>query len=85
MGRGRPPGSNPGREIELIFLPHGSPYLHIVEECWALLKLNVARFYFYPKFSDFRWADTNHLRTTRYRLDMEDFLYRNPGQHLPAK
>lgn len=77
--------SNPGREIELIFLPRGSPYLNVVEECWALLKLNVARFYFYPKFSDFRWAVTDHLRTTQYRLDMEDFLYRNPGQYLPAK
>ena len=75
---------HPGNDIQLIFLPRGSPYLNVVEECWALLKANVARFYFYPRLDDFRWAITDHLRTTPYRLAMGDFLYRNPGKYVPA-
>ena len=75
---------HPGHDIQLIFLPRGSPYLNVVEECWALLKANVARFYFYPRFDDFRWAVTDHLRTTQYRLEMDDYLYCDPGPHLPA-
>lgn len=75
---------NPGHDIQLIFLPRGSPYLNVVEECWALLKREVAQFYYYPEFDDFRWAVTGYLRTKRFWLDMEDFLYRNPRQHLPA-
>ena len=76
--------NNPGRDIQLIFLPRGSPYLNVVEECWGLLKREVAQFYYYPKFDQFRWAVTDYLRTARFNLDMESFLYRNPRQHLPA-
>ena len=76
---------HPGRDIQLIFLPRGSPYLNVVEECWALLKANVARFYFYPRFDDFRWAVTDHLRTTLYRLNMDDYLYEDPGRHVSAE
>ena len=39
--------ANPGRDIQLIFLPRGSPYLNVVEECWNLLKKAVARHYCY--------------------------------------
>ena len=76
---------NPGKDIQLIFLPRGSPYLNVVEECWALLKRNVAQCYYYPKFGTFRWAVTDYLRTARFHMDMESFLYRNPRQYLPAE
>ena len=77
--------ANPGRDIQLIFLPRGSPYLNVVEECWGLLKKAVAHHYYYLRFDDFRWAVSDYLRTARYTMRMEDFLYRNPRLHLPAK
>jgi len=40
--------ANPGRDIQLIFLPRGSPYLNVVEECWNLLKKAVAQHHYCP-------------------------------------
>ncbi len=74
--------ANPGRDIQVIFLPRGSPYLNVVEECWNILKKAVAQYYYYPRFDDFRWAVSDHLRTVRYRMKMANFLYRNPRLHL---
>lgn len=74
--------AHPGRDIQLIFLPRGSPYLNVVEECWNLLKKAVAQYYYYPRFNDFRWAVSDHLRTSRYTMKMSDFVYRNPRLHL---
>lgn len=76
---------NPDRDIQIIFLPRGSPYLNVVEECWGMLKKNVAECYLYPKLDDFRWAITNYLRVTRFNLNMEKFLHEKPQDHLPGK
>lgn len=75
---------HPGRDIQLIYLPRGSPYLNVVEECWGMLKKAVAQYYYYPRFKDLRNAAMEYLQTTRFRMDMEDFLYRNPRLHLPS-
>ena len=67
--------------MQLIFLPRGSPYLNVVEECWNLLEKAVAQYY-YPRLGDFRRAVSDHLRTARYGMKMDDFLYRSPRLHL---
>ena len=72
----------PDRDIQLIFLPRGSPYLNVVEECWNLMKKAVAQHYYYPRFDDFRWAVSAYHRTARFSMDMEAFLYRNPWPHV---
>ena len=76
--------AHPDRDIQLIFLPRGSPYLNVVEECWNLLKKAVAQHYYYPRLDDFRWAITDYLRTARFSMDMEEFLYRNPRLHVES-
>ena len=69
-------------DIQLIFLPRGSPHLNVVEECWNLLKTAVAQYYYHPRSDGFRWAVSDRLRTARYGVKMDDLLYRNLRLHL---
>ena len=47
------------------------------------LTQRVGNLLYYPKFGTFRWAVTDYLRTARFHIDMESFLYRNPRQYFP--
>ena len=76
---------HPGRDIQLIYLPRGSPYLNVVEECWGMLKKSIAQYYYYPRFKDLRNAAMAYLQSARFKMEMDDFLYRNPRLHLPSK
>ena len=74
--------AHPDRDMQLIFLPRGSPYLNAVGECWNLLKKAAAQRCYYPRFDDFRCAVSEYLRTARFGMDVGAFLYRNPRPHV---
>ena len=71
----------PGRDIQPIFLPHGLPYLNVVEECWNLLKKS-RRAKLLLAIRRFSAAVSEYSRTARFSRKIETFLYQNPEPHL---
>ena len=75
---------HPGKDVRFVYLPVGCPYLNVVEEIWNLLKSRVVKNHYYPTFDDLRWAIYEFFRTTRFKLDMKKYLYRDPKKYALA-
>lgn len=57
------------KEIKIIYLPRGSPYLNLVEECWHQAKLKLLVSEYYRRLSDLQYAISEYFRTMRFHLD----------------
>ena len=73
---------DPSKNVRLLFLPQGSPFLNVVEAIWNMLKAAVARHYYYLRFDDFRRAISDFGETAEIKLDLGKFLYRDPRKYV---
>ena len=64
------------KNIRIIYLPKGSPYLNAVEECWHQGKRNLLVSEYYKTFLDMHSAVSQYYRTARFNLDLFKFLNR---------
>ena len=64
------------KDIKIIYLPRGSPYLNAVEECWRQGKQVLLVSEYYRTFSDLCNAVTTHCRTVKFKLDIFKFAHR---------
>ena len=76
---------HPDRDIVLLFLPPGSPYLSVIEGFWNLMKDAVTKRHRYAEFNALRWEAMEYARTSRIRLDLYKYLYRDPKKYLQGK
>lgn len=75
---------HPDRDIRLFLLPRGSPYLSVIEAFWIRLKDAVSKRYRSKSFDALRRATMEYARTVRLKLDLYEFLYRDPRKHMLA-
>ena len=64
------------KNIKIIYLPKGSPYLNAVEECWRQGKQVLLVSEYYRTFSDLCNAIITYYRTVRFKLDIFKFAHR---------
>lgn len=76
---------HPDRDIVLLFLPPGSPYLSVIEGFWNLMKDAVTKRRRYAEFDGLRWEAMEFVRTSRVKLDLYKYLYRDPKKYLQGK
>lgn len=75
---------DPSKNVRLLYLPQGSPYLNVVEAVWNMLKAAVSRHYYYLKFDDFRRAISDFADNAVLDLDLHKFLSRDPRKYVFA-
>ena len=66
------------KNIRIIYLPKGSPYLNAVEECWHQGKRILLVSEYYRTFADMCNAIITYYRTVRFKLDIVRYASRNP-------
>ena len=66
------------KNIRIIYLPKGSPYLNAVEECWHQGKRILLVSEYYRTFADMCNAIITYYRTVRFKLDIVRYTSRNP-------
>ena len=64
------------KNIRIIYLPKGSPYLNAVEECWRRGKQVLLASEYYRTFVDMCSAVITYYRTMRFKLDILKFTHR---------
>ena len=64
------------KNIRIIYLPKGSPYLNAVEECWRRRKQVLLVSEYYKTFVDMCSAIFTYYRTARFTLDILKFANR---------
>ena len=64
------------KDIRMIYLPKGSPYLNAMEECWHQGKRVLLVSEYYKTFQDMRWAVSLYYRTVRFKLDILKYASR---------
>ena len=64
------------KNIRIIYLPKGSPYLNAVEECWRQGKQVLLVSEYYRTFADMCNAVITYYRTVRFKLDILKFAHR---------
>ena len=62
------------KNIRIMYFPKGSPYLNAVEECWRQGKRRLLVSEYYRTFSDMCRAVFTHYRTTRFRLELINYV-----------
>ena len=64
------------KNIRIIYLPKGSPYLNAIEECWHQGKQVLLVSEYYRTFADMCNAVITYYRTVRFKLDILKFAHR---------
>ncbi len=64
------------RDVKMIYLPKGSPYLNAMEECWHQGKRVLLVSEYYKTFQDMHRAVSLYYRTARFNLDILKFASR---------
>ena len=65
------------KDIRIIYLPKGSPYLNAVKECWRRGKKQVLLVSeYYRAFADMCNAVITYYRIVRFKLDILKFAHR---------
>ena len=65
-------------DVKLIWLPKGSPYLNMIEQCWKQSKYALLVSQYYESFVVMHDAVSEYFRLTKFNLDIKDYIYRNP-------
>ena len=68
--------SRENKEIKIIYLPKGSPYLNAVEECWRRAKRALLVSKHYKTKQNTRHSISEYFRTVRHSLDIKKYLVR---------
>ena len=68
--------------VQMIYLPKGSPYLNAVEECWHRGKRDLLVSEYHATFAAMCVAVSEYYRTTRFRLDLFRYVFRSPAKFL---
>ena len=64
------------KDVKMIYLPKGSPYLNAMEECWHQGKRVLLVSEYYRTFQDMHRAVSLYYRTVRFKLDLLKFTSR---------
>ena len=64
------------KEIKIIYLSKGSPYLNAVEKCWHRAKQALSVSKHYKTKHDMWHSISEYLRTTLHSLDIKKYLAR---------
>ena len=67
------------KNIKIIYLPKGSPYLNAVEECWHQGKRVLLVSEYYKTFTDMCSAISTYYRTARFTLDHTQVCQQKSG------
>ncbi len=70
--------SNP--DVKLIWLPKGSPYLNMIEQCWKTSKHSLLVSEYYAMFAIMNKAVSEYFRVTKFKLDVANYIFRNPAK-----
>ncbi len=67
-------------DVKLIWLPKGSPYLNMIEQCWKISKHVLLVSEYYAMFSVMHNVVSQYFRTTKFKLDVTNYIFRNPAK-----
>ena len=67
-------------DVKLIWLPKGSPYLNMIEQCWKISKHVLLVSEYYAMFSVINDIVSQYFRTTKFKLDVTNYIFRNPAK-----
>jgi len=67
-------------DVKLIWLPKGSPYLNMIEQCWKISKHVLLVSEYYAMFSVMHNVVSQYFRTTKFKLDIVNYIFRNPAK-----
>ena len=62
------------KNVKIMYLPKGSPYLNAVEECWRQGKRRLLVSKYYRTFSDMYMAISTYYRTARFNLELIKYV-----------
>ena len=65
-------------DVKLIWLPKGSPYLNMIEQCWKISKYALLVSQYYAMFAIMNKAVSEYFRVTKFKLDVANYIFRNP-------
>ena len=69
-------------DVKIIYLPKGSPYLNAAGGCRVRGRYDLMASGYYDSFAAMCTMIGKYYRTTRFRLDMFEYLYRSPTKFL---
>lgn len=67
-------------DVRLIWLPKGSPYLNMIEQCWKISKYALLVSEYYAMFAMMNKAVSEYFRVTKFKLDVANYIFRNPAK-----
>jgi transposase len=67
-------------DVKLIWLPKGSPYLNMIEQCWKISKHVLLVSEYYAMFVMLNKAVSEYFRITKFKLDVVNYIFRNPAK-----
>ncbi len=67
-------------DVKLIWLPKGSPYLNMIEQCWKIGKHALLVSQYYAMFTEMNKAVSKYFRVTKFNLDIANYIFRNPAK-----
>ena len=67
-------------DVKLIWQPKGSPYLNMIEQCWKISKYALLVSEYYAMFSVLSNTVSQYFRTTKFKLDIANYIFRNPAK-----
>jgi len=67
-------------DVKLIWLPKGSPYLNMIEQCWKISKQALLVSEYYAMFTMMNDAVSKYFRITKFKLDIVNYVFRNPAK-----
>lgn len=74
----------PDRDIRLVRLPVGCPFLNVVEQCWSQLKRKVVVGEHHSTIRDLRRAAAEFMRTAQFNLSLADYIHADPPPGVSA-
>jgi len=67
-------------DVKLIWLPKGSPYLNMIEQCWKISKHVLLVSEYYAMFTIMNNMVSQYFRTKKFKLDVVNYIFRNPAK-----
>ena len=67
-------------DVKLIWLPKGSPYLNMIEQCWKISKHVLLVSEYYAMFVIMNKAVSEYFRITKFKLDVVNYIFRKPAK-----
>ena len=67
-------------DVKLIWLPKDSPYLNMIEQCWKISNHVLLVSEYYSMFSVMNDIVSRYFRTTKFKLDVTNYILRNPAK-----